>query len=63
MTGDISDSPYIDSALHPEEKPLELIAYYDLNYNYFNTTEQKDVPANKSLYSITSASIHPVLLC
>ena len=39
---DIESSAYFDSKLLPDEKPIELLPYYELNYQYFLNADNKN---------------------
>jgi hypothetical protein len=36
------NSPYFDSKLTPEDRPLELIPYYDVTGNHFLSSDSKN---------------------
>ena len=56
---DPETSNYVDPKSMLEDRPLELIPYYDVNHNLFiNADEKNDKGANKN-FLIQSATLHP----
>ena len=57
IVGEIS-SNYFNSKMPPEEKPLELVPYYDILPNHFVTSDDGKITASK-VYEVTYGTLHP----